>query len=179
MSKLIQLILVILLGTISANSQGNCNVVICDTFYSNKAYIAIYSDTMSDYKNTKYRHISFFVEDTTVLTKQYVTNQLIENNHLYITSSSYFSILLVNQCSDILNYYTSAGYSDSIMIEKEYTKGLITVYSIYSPKGFVKLKLGKEVYNLSSSINQNSYKGEKEFLDAITPVVGLKREEDE
>lgn len=175
-------ILTLLFNSMYAKTQDSCNVIIVDTISLQKAFYVIYTDTMSDYKNTKYRRATFFLEDTIDLKYQgFISDQIFENNYLYIGQGSLYTILMVNDCKEIFNRYEDIEIShfDSILIKKEYEKGLMSIYSIYSPLGFIKIKLAVNSYYGYGSLNRYQYKGEYKYLRGITPVVGIKREDDE
>jgi hypothetical protein len=59
---------------------------------------------------------------------------------------------------------------DQIVIAKEKVNGQFTLYSIYSPLGFVRWEISKEAYNNSKSIEQMKYDGEKQCLEVFSPV---------
>ena len=182
MDKFIKLIwvLILLFSPIYARTQGSCNVTIVDTIPLQKAFYVIYTDTMSNYKNTRYRHATFFIEDTIDLEYQgFLSNQIFENNYLYIGQGDLYTILMVNDCKETFSRYEDIeiSYFDSILIKKEYKKGLMSIYSIYSPLGFIKIKLAANSNYGYSSLNRFQYKGSAKYLQGMTPVIGIKREE--
>ena len=96
---------------------------------------------------------------------------LADSISFYAPSQGLSTQLLLNKNRVKTTQYESyEDVGDQIVIIKEKVNGQFTLYSIYSPLGFVRWELSKEAYNNSKSIEQMKYDGEKQCLEVFSPV---------
>jgi hypothetical protein len=78
---------------------------------------------------------------------------------------------------DMTKYEELEDVGQHIIIKKEKTKGPFTLYSVFSPLGFVHWKLSKDEFNQSRSIEQLKYTGANQFVFLYSPVKYIKKKE--
>lgn len=147
----------------SLYGQEKCNFEIIDTVYFRKSYFVTYEDTIFN-NNTKYRYISFFSKNRRGVKKiKYFTKY--DDFPIYLPLSSLITQLIVHQI-ELGRINTEI---NGLIIKEEKRKGEFTIYSIYSPNGFIHWKLSKEQYNNSRSIEGLKLLGTKDCVDVFSP----------
>jgi hypothetical protein len=150
--------------------QDTCVFKIIDTIGVKRAYYVIYEDR-TECNNTKYHYMSFFLKSKKDFKSMNESMILADTFSFYSPSQCLSTQLLLNKNRVITANYESYEYiGDQIVIAKEKENGQFTLYSIYSPLGFVHWELSKEAYNYSKSIEQMMYNGEKQCLEVFSPV---------
>ncbi|MEY2670766.1 MAG: hypothetical protein RLZZ577_1082 [Bacteroidota bacterium] len=164
------LILFLVFNSTYLFGQDTCVFKIIDTLALKRAYYVIYED-FNEYNNTKYHYMSFFLKSKKDFKSMSQSMLLSDSISFYAPSQGLSTQLLLNKnrvktAKD--DSYEDVG--DQIVIVKEKVSGQFTLYSIYSPLGFVRWELSKETYNNSKSIEQMMYDGEKQCLEVFSPV---------
>jgi hypothetical protein len=168
--KVRTLILFLVFNSTYLFGQDTCVFKIIDTIAVKRAYYVIYEDN-TEYNNTKYHYMSFFLKSKKEFKSMSKSTLLADSISFYAPSQGLSTQLLLNK--NRVNSAKSESYEDigdQIVIAKEKVNGQFTLYSIYSPLGFVRWEISKEAYNNSKSIEQMKYDGEKQCLEVFSPV---------
>jgi hypothetical protein len=152
------------------NAQNQCDFEIIDTLSFKIGYFIIYNDTVK-YKNTSNRTITLFIKD-----KREFNTVCIDSIDRYSLfkhlNNLYTQILVYNR--PLLEQIKTASHQNKnqkcIKIKKLKTNGLYTLYSIYSPNGFVFWKLSKEQHDEGISIEGLPYTGKNKCIYFYSPM---------
>lgn len=155
--------------------QDTCTFAVVDTLRDKKAFYVVDEDTTLN-KNTKYHYTSYFL--TSKEDFETISVSKVMDNSYYVPPQGLTTQLIVNKDKvDITKYEELEDVGQHIIIKKEKTKGPFTLYSVFSPLGFVHWKLSKDEFNQSRSIEQLKYTGANQCVFLYSPVKYIKKKE--
>lgn len=164
------LIYVVLISKITF-SQCGIDFEIKDTLKCKKQYFAIYTDT-NRFNNTLTRTITMSLKKKKEF--KVINIDSLKSYSLYIPTQNFtYQIISSNKYSYLLKERKEI-YSGikikKIKIKEIKKSGLFTLYSVYSPNGFVNWRLSSERYNLGLSLNMLPYPYTEKCINIYSPL---------